>query len=188
MKQALLVIDFINDIMHPDGKISRCADYVMQNNVIDNANKVIATARKQNLPIIHVRVGFSENYIECPKHSPLFAKAPEFKALQLGTWGTAFHDNMDVQAQDTVIIKHRVSALYATPLATVLGAQQIEHVIIIGVSTDNTVELTAREAHDRDYKVTVIADACGTVNEVRQQAALETIGRIADVKTVAEFV
>ncbi len=65
---ALIVIDFINDIVHPEGKIPSCAEYVEKYDVIANANKYISEARKDVIPIIHVKVGFSKNYMELPKN------------------------------------------------------------------------------------------------------------------------
>lgn len=47
MESALIVIDFINDIVHPQGKIPSCADQVNQNKVIENANQAIAWPGKK---------------------------------------------------------------------------------------------------------------------------------------------
>ncbi len=182
MNTLLLCIDFINDIIHPKGKIAASAKFVAEHQVIQHANAAIATARVKNIPIVFVKVGFSPNYIECPAHSPVFAKAKELGALQLGTWGTELHEELDVQPNDTIIMKHRVSALYATSLATILTAQRIEKVIICGVSTNMTVETTTRELHDRDYQVIVLSDACGATTQEIHTASLTTLARIATVQ------
>ncbi len=179
MKAILLVIDFINDIVHPDGKRSATAPYVADNHVMQHANEAIAIARKKNISIIHVKVGFSPSYIECPLHSPLFGTAKESNALQLGKWGTEFHEEMNVQEGDTVIVKHRVSALYATPLETILTAKQIDTVIVSGVSTNMAIDTVTRELHDRDYKVIVVKDACGAATLEAHAATLATLERIA---------
>ena len=93
-------------------------------------------------------------------------------ALKLGSWGTEFCRDLIIKENEPVIIKHRVSAFYATDLETLLRSNRIEHIILLGVSTNNAVELTAREAHDRDYQVTIIADACETNSDEAQQASL----------------
>ncbi|WP_425536932.1 cysteine hydrolase family protein [Francisella-like endosymbiont] len=41
----------------------------------------------------------------------------------------------------------------------------IDHVIICGVSTSYVLESTVRELYDRDFKVTVITDACNTASQ-----------------------
>ncbi|QGP49938.1 Isochorismatase family protein YecD [Piscirickettsia salmonis] len=180
-KTAVLVIDFINDIVHSDGKIAKAAFYIQQNNTLEKVNQVIHLGRDHHYPIIFVTVGFSENYIECPTASPVFQYAPKLAALKLGEWGTATHEALDRQADDIDVIKHRVSAFYNTKLEAVLRAQNIERLIIMGVSTDMAVQLTAREAHDRDYEVIIVEDACATADANLHQMTVGALARIATV-------
>jgi len=187
MNRILLVMDFINDIVHPDGKIARSSAYIKEHKVIEKANSLIAWARTENIPIGFVTVGFSQGYPECPLMSPVFGKALEFKALQLGEWGTEFIEMLDVQSADVVITKHRVSAFYGTKLLPFLYAQEAKQLILCGCSTDMVVQSTARDAHDRDFQVTIAADACGAADAQTHQTALDLCARIAtisDVKTV----
>lgn len=181
MKTALLVIDFINDIVHTDGKIAASAALVKEYQVIEHANDMIALARKNNILTTFVKVGFHSGYLECPAHSPIFGKAKEFKALQLNTWGTEFHEKLDFKKDNQVVIKHRVSAFYSTSLETLLRANKIENIILTGVSTDLAIQTTAREAHDRDYRVQIIADACGAASKEVHENTLKLLQRIADV-------
>ena len=187
MSKLLLVIDFINDIVHPEGKRSSVAPYVTEHQVIQHANQAISFARSNDIDIVHVKVGFNSNYKECPTNSPLFSSAKKDDALLLGTWGTEFHKDLDVQESDTVIVKHRVSALYATPLETILRASHVEQVYVCGVSTNMAIETVTRELHDRDYQVVVIQDACGAANEEVHKASLFTLSRIATVCNAEEL-
>ncbi|WP_116963658.1 isochorismatase family cysteine hydrolase [Fastidiosibacter lacustris] len=189
MKKILLVIDFINDIVHENGKLgTNFSPFLQKYAVLDHANQAISHARKQDILIAHVKVGFSRSYIECPQHSPIFGNAKKFSALMLDTWGTKFHEKIDVQIQDHILVKHRISSFYNTDLECVLRANQIEEIIITGVSTDMAVELAAREAHDRDYIVTVLKDACGAHSEEKHEASINNILRIAQVKTIDDWI
>lgn len=187
MNSLLLTVDFINDIVHPEGKFASAAQYVLENNTLQQAHQAIQFCRQQTIPIIHVKLGFSPNYLECPQNSPLFTKAKKLGALKLGEWGTEFHEVMDIKPQDNIIIKHRVSALYATPLASILTANQIDQVFIAGVSTNMAVETVARELHDRDYQVVIIEDACGAASKENHQAALNSLSRFSKIICVAEM-
>ncbi len=180
-KTALLVLDFINDIVHPEGKIAGSANFIKEHHVFEKANKVIAFARQHTIPIVFVKVGFSQGHAECPENSPIFGGAKKLQALQLNTWGTEFYAGIDVQPQDLMMVKHRVSAFYGTALEAFLRANKIEDLIIIGVSTDMAVQTTAREAHDRDYQVTIVADACAAGNQENHDDALRLVGRVAKV-------
>lgn len=180
-RTALLVLDFINDIVHLEGKFTATAKFVHEHHVMDHANQVIAFARKKHIPVLVVRVGFSPGYLECPSNSPLFGKAKEYKALALNTWGTEFHEKMDIQPQDLIITKHRVNAFYATPLEAFLRANQVQHLILTGVSTDMAVQTTARDAHDRDYLVTIVSDACGAGSMESHTFTLKELEQVATV-------
>ena len=185
----LLVADFINEIVDPKGAFgAHNAARIIEDKTIEKANRAIAWARKHAVKIAHVKVGFSENYTECPKNSPMFGKAPEYGVLKLESWGTEFHKDMNVKAEDAIIVKHRVSALYGTKLEPLLQANNIEHVIISGVSTTYVVEATARELHDRDYAVTVISDACNAATKSAHEASLEALSRFCRILTVDKLI
>ena len=157
---ALIVLDLENDLIHPEGKLARNAKMVIENSVIAKTNAAIQWARQRDALVIFVRVGFSQDYVECPTASPLFSYVQQAKALQLNTWGTELDSHLDVGENDVMITKHRVSAFYATPLQAILTARKIQQVMLCGVSTDFAVQTTAREAHDRDYQVSIVQDAC----------------------------
>ncbi len=183
-KTLVLAADFINDITNIKGALgSIYGDGVASAGTIKNANKLINWARKNGIKIAHVKVGFSEKYQECLPTHP----AAQNGILKLGTWGTEFHPDLDVQPNDHIVIKHRISALYGSNLEPYLRANRIEHVIVCGVATDLVVESTVRELGDRDYKVTVISDACNTSSDQKQAASLNAMTRFATIQTINEF-
>lgn len=81
-----------------------------------------------------------------------------------------------------------MSALYGTDLELILRANNVEHVVVCGVSTSYVVESTVRELHDRDYKVTVIADACNAASQEVHNASLANLSRIADIVNIDDFI
>jgi len=181
MTTALLVIDFINDIAHPNGKIARSAERIAKNKVIEKTNGAIAVARKRNWLLVFIKVGFHPGYPDCPKHSPLFGPAASHGALLLGTWGTHFHERLAVQASDLVVIKHRVSGFYATPLEALLRAQNVHRLVLTGTATNMAIEHTARDAHDRDYSVLILQDGCEAATDEAHRAALESMSRFSKI-------
>ncbi|PLP98305.1 cysteine hydrolase family protein [Cupriavidus pauculus] len=187
MQTALVVLDLINDIVHAQGKLagSGTAAQAAARNLVTACNAVIAHARARQWPVIFVKVGFSEGYAEHPKDSPVFGKARAAGALKLGGWGTAFVDGLDVQPDDAVVNKHRVSAFYGTGLEAILRARHVNRLVLTGISTNWAVEATAREAHDRDYKVVVVENACAARSEDDHRQALKNLGAIGTVTTVA---
>ncbi|MGY1494963.1 isochorismatase family cysteine hydrolase [Aeromonas dhakensis] len=187
MQNALLVIDFINDIVHPNGKIASSATHTSEKNAIANANKAMTYARQHGWLVILVKVGFESNYHTHPKNSPMFGKAKQFGALALGQFGTEFHAELDVQTSDYVIEKPRVSPFYGTALEPALRANKIEHLYVCGVSTEWAIQATVRDGHDRDYLITIIEDACAAGSEEEHQQSILMLSRIATVIPVANL-
>lgn len=188
MKTAVITLDIINDICHPDGALARYADRIEQNKVINNINQILAWGRQNDMLIVHVRLGFRPNYQDGSVVSPIFKFAKEKQILKVSEWGSQFCDILDRNDEDVEIIKHRVSAFYGTDLDLILRANKIEQLVLTGVATNNAVELTAREAHDRDYAVTVVGDATESANNAEKDASLHFLSRIAEVTTTALLV
>ena len=181
MQSCLLVIDFINEIVHENGKAPSCASYVKNHDVIAKANQAIRVFRDQANLIIFVKVGFSAGYKELPKQSPIFSGALAKNAFKIGEWGTEFHESLDYNSSDAMVVKPRVSAFYATPLEAFLRANQIDTIFLSGVSTNNAIQATARDAHDRDYRVMILEDACGAKD---QQYHENTLMLLKDFSTI----
>ncbi len=181
MNTALLVIDFINDIVNPLGKIPSCAAQVIEKNTIKQANKAIHFARSQHWLVLPIKVGFSVNYAEMPKNSPIFSKAQQFQALALNQWGTEFDTELAIASTDCVIIKHRVSPFHGTQLDLVLKTQAIERLVVCGVSSAWAIQAAAREGHDRDYSIVILENACAAASEQEHGIAMEQLARIATI-------
>ncbi len=183
MNSALILIDFINEIVHENGKLAKkgYSDFIKNNNVFQNLSRAIIKAREQKLLIVHVRIGFSPTYIEQPKSSPLFGKAHEFQVLKLESWATQFHEQLNINEDDIIITKHRVSAFYSTPLDLILKNNRIDSIFVAGVATDLAVSNSVRDAHDRDYNVTILTDCCAAANDEDHKNALLSLSKIANL-------
>ena len=188
-KPALLVIDFINDVVSLESKIAGAgnAAFAAEHQVIERANQAIELARAAKIPVIFIKLGFSQGYPECPPQSPMFGGLKDKGLLQLGTWSSDYHPDLAIRVEDISVVKHRVSAFYNTDLESILRAQGIDTVIIAGVSTAMAVEHTVRDAHDRDYQVIVLSDACAAVNQAQHDAALMLMGRLCKIIKTTEL-
>lgn len=188
MTQALLLIDLINDIVSPGGKLAGKGyeAFAIRHNTLARAAALLAHARQRNDFVVHVRIGFSPHYGEQPKDSPLFGHAHRLGALQLGTWGTAFHPHVEPLPDEAVLVKHRVSAFVGTPLDLWLRSRGIKHVLIAGCSTDVGVQTTARAAHDLDYACTIVGDCCLAPCDEDHEQTLRMIAKVARVQTLNE--
>jgi nicotinamidase-related amidase len=181
--KALLCLDLINEIMDPSGKFAGHGYPVFSesHNSLAEVAKIQSRFREAGCQVIHVKVGFTPGYLECPSRSPLLGGAKAAGALALGAWSTEFCSKVAPRPGELVVVKHRVGAFHATPLDLILSTLQVEELFICGVSTDLAVNSTARAAHDLDYVVTVIANCCVAANDQDHNAALMALRKIAKV-------
>jgi nicotinamidase-related amidase len=188
-RSTLVLIDFINDIVHPDGKLAGkgYSDFISRHGTLDKVATLLAHARSKGIDAIHVRIGFSPDYKEQPLGSPLFGHAGKLGALKLGGWGTEFHPLAAPHAGEAVMVKHRVNAFVGTPLDVLLRTRGVTNVVVAGCSTDVGVQTTARMAHDLDYGCTVIGDCCAAPKDEDHEPTLRMLAKVARVTTLAAF-
>lgn len=110
MNTALIGLDYIVDIMHPDGRIARCAEQAALRGVVARFNRALAVAEQRGWLRIAVRVGFEPGYPDLPEHSPIFAAAQALGALDLCGRGCAFHPDLKRDAVQMEVLKPRISA------------------------------------------------------------------------------
>ena len=182
--KALVVIDYINEITHPEGKLSGkgYTDFIKESDTFTYLNDLILRFREEKNLIIFVKVAFKEDYSDHPTSSPLFGKAKEFNALQNDTWATEFNGQLGVQEDDLIVTKNRVDAFHNTDLLEILRQNNITDVHIAGVATDLAVEAVARTAHDNDFLVTIESQACAAANKEDHENSLATMSKIAVIK------
>jgi nicotinamidase-related amidase len=184
----LLVMDMMNDLVHPDG--ANANTYVArarERGLYANTVRAIAAARAAGVKVGYVRVGFSPDYRECPPASPIFSKARDAGLFKLGTWGTEVYHEFAPQPGDFDIVKHRVSPFYGTSLEPILRAQGVASLVLCGVSTNGVVQGAAREGHDRDYACTILEDCCCGATDEEHRFALAGLRRYAEITTAGEL-
>jgi nicotinamidase-related amidase len=185
MRSIYLVLDMENDLVAEDGPNGKgpLGQQVQGRGIIGKTKTAIAKARAAGLPIGFVRVGFSPDYREAPDTSAIFSGAKQHGLFKLGTRGTEVHAELAPLPGDFDIVKHRVSPFYATNLEAILRAHRIERIFCSGVSTVAVVQGTVRDAHDRDYVVTVLEDCCASGSAEDHDAAIRTLQRFCAFST-----
>lgn len=185
-----LVMDMENDLVHsdgPNGKSPLGAE-VQARHIVERTAAAIGKARAAGARVGYVRVGFSPDYRECPPNSPIFTPARQNNLFKLGTWGTEIHPALAPREGDLMVIKHRVSAFYATTLEAQLRALGITRIYCSGVSTQGVVQATVREGHDRDYEMIVLEDCCAAHSAEEHRNSMGTLARFCTITTSADVV
>nr|WP_199081966.1 isochorismatase family cysteine hydrolase [Pedobacter sp. ASV19] len=156
--------------------------------IVTNTAKAIAKARDHKIPVIYVVVGFRQGSPEISMNNKSFAASKErFESVDMAEF-VKIHEGLKPKADEVVVTKRRFSAFTGSDLEVVLRAYGAQHLVLTGISTSGVVLSTLREAADKDYRLTVLADCCADGDaEVHQVLTAKVFPRQADVLTVEEW-
>jgi nicotinamidase-related amidase len=173
---ALLIIDMQKGMLSPT--------LPPRNNPQAEANigRLLAAWREAGKPVVLVRhISRSATSVFAP-----------------GQPGAEFQERFAPLALEHIVEKNVPDAFVNTGLERWLHVRGIRDVVIAGVSTNNSVEATARTAGNLGFSTVVVADACFTfdkadfggtlrsADEVHLMALANLHGEYADVRTTAD--
>lgn len=177
---ALLIMDIQNSI------VSRYGD---SKDLINSLKGAIGTARAAHIPVIYVVVGFRKGMPEISADNKSFTAAK-----QNGTQAKGLEEPISIysavapQPGDIVVTKRRISAFTGSDLEVILRGLNVRHLVLTGLSTSGVVLSTLREAADKDFRLTVLSDGCGDLdNEVHTVLLTKVFPRQADVMSSEEW-
>lgn len=187
---ALLVIDMQNRAVHPEHHA--LAEYLqrhfpllyayhstrLRELVIPNIAKLLSFFRWRGLRIVYLTLGPTlpdgEDIISPIKKG--YRRIEDVSGIQpLPPVGSAAHSiisELRPRPEDLVVNKTSASAFNSTLLEGTLRTLQIDSLICTGLATNACVELTARDAADRGFRVAIVDDATVTFDKAMHDACL----------------
>ena len=177
MKSALLLLDLQNEMVDPNGKVGAhgLAAIVEERGVLRNARRALEGARRAAMPVVHVRLGFRADYLDCLSVAPRIDTLKANRAAIAGEWGSEFHASVAPADNELVITKQCVNPFFNTGLLPWLLQNQIQRLYLGGVATNLVVESTVRFADDAGFAPVVIRDLCASPNPAWHDFAIANI-------------
>ncbi len=185
---ALLLCDLQNDFIHPDGAYAQGGQKA----------EAIAALPERLAPL--ARAMRARGGLVLATHFTLFPGrggepmiAPHLKQLRPflkrgdfmpGSWGQATVEAL--QPLDGAVEKVAYSAFYMTRLEWLLRKLGVEHLIVAGIVTNGGVASTVRDAHVREFGLTVLEDGCAAFSPEIHATAIAALKPVARIATVAE--
>ena len=169
-KAALLVVDMQNDFVHPDGAFPIGGTQP----VLENLSRLIPLFRSLGRPVFFTR------HVSDPETNPIELLVYPGMArggLRHGTWGWEIHPSLAPLPGEDVIDKRRFDAFLGTDLEERLRSAGVEDLLVGGCQTQICVDTTARSASCRDFRVTLLSDACATRSPALHLPALQAFHR-----------
>ena len=188
--KALIVVDMQNGFLKPDGFMAKAGLNIDQCIAAIKPNqRVIAACRAAKIPVILTRYTLRPDYKDAGLLGDIYPALKESGAMVVGTRDWEIADELKPMPGDIVLDKQRYSSFYNTNLEVTLRALGVTLLVVTGVTTNICVESTVRDAFFRDFKVTVLEDCVGAVDEMMQQGPLHSFRYgFGDVITSDEFI
>jgi nicotinamidase-related amidase len=166
-KMALLVMDV---------QVGIVTRYAQTGDILTPISTAITAARAASIPVIYVAMAFRPGYPEVsPRNKSFSAIKQQQSSLSAPMTTMEIHPAIAPQPTDIAVTKRRVSAFSGSDLEVVLRAQDISHLVLCGIATSGVVLSTLREAADKDYQLTVLADCCVDNDEEVQRVLLSKV-------------
>ena len=148
----------------------------IEQSVLPSVQRLRARFTALQRPVIHVTIGAAHpQALDAPVHMRrLFVEFDN----HLGSRQHEILDELKPLPGEYVVRKTTIGAFASTNIDSLLRALGCEQLYLAGVSTNMCVETTAREAADRGYLVTLVADACGTTHEDLHQVPMRNFQRL----------
>ena len=169
LKDALLLVDVINDFLHEDG------DALLRSFRARHAGLLAAidAARRAEIPIVYAND--NHGVWDGDVHRLVRHAVGEGKGGELV-------GEVAPQAGDRFVVKPRYSAFDHTPLDLILFDLGIDRILLGGTATEGCVVQTAIAGRELGFKISVLTDACATIDERLEQVALEYLEAVVGAR------
>lgn len=132
------------------------SDYAMPPKFVRNVQRVISKARREKIPVFHVRYVVS---------SPKKTKALPFKSEIRPSQGSSYRRSGQLmpwtrKRGDSVCTKHTYDGFYQTKLHSMLRKKGVRTLYVAGMDTGVCVLNTMLSAFNMGYRVRLIESAC----------------------------
>jgi nicotinamidase-related amidase len=170
MREILLVVDVVNDFDHEDADALLASFRARLSAMVDALDQ----ARASRLPVVYANDpanGWDGDAPGLVRH-----------AIEKGAGGDVVAALAPAPG-DRFIFKPRYSAFDHTPLEPILRSEGVERILLAGATVEGCVVQTAIDARELGFQVTIITEACATVDEQLEEIALAYATRVGGVRT-----
>jgi nicotinamidase-related amidase len=156
--------------------------------LVARAQNLLTKARAAGLKIIYVNVSLRAGYPEVSERNKRFSAIKKSQFLKPGAECEP-DPGVPPQPEDVLVAKRRFSAFTGSDLEVVLRANNVNHLVLFGVSTSGVVLSTVRQAGDADYEMTIIKDLCADGDAIVHEVLFEKIFPVqADIMSSDDFI
>ena len=181
-RTALLTIDLQYLDAHAEGWIGRIASAagrpeLMQerwdliNAILPNVRRCQDAFRAAGEEVIHVRVAYRTD--DGRDAGKAFMPTADLEPVPREPMDDELLPEVAARGDEMIFSKTSASVFNSTEIDNVLKRMGITHLVFTGIVTEGCVELSARDAADKGYTVSLVHDACTSSTRDLHENALE---------------
>jgi nicotinamidase-related amidase len=179
---ALLIADFYADQMSK-------LPHAVNRKCLEKTLALRQAARTAGMLICYSATVFRPGYIEISDRNKLFSERKRSGVPAIADPLKVIHPQMQPAEGEPVVGKHRVNAMFGTDLRMILGARNVDTLILLGFATSGVVLSTTRYAADSDYRLYIVEDCCADTDPaVHDFLCTKIFPRQADVVQSADVI
>ena len=152
IRPALVIVDFVMAYLEKSSPLYAAAEEALGSN-----ERLLAAARAARIPVIFTNVVYQPGGAD---GGLFYKKIPALHVFVKGSPLGDFPPTLMPQDGEVVISKQYASAFFGTSLASTLRAQNVDTLIVTGLSTSGCVRATALDALQHGFAPFVVRDAC----------------------------
>ena len=184
---ALILIGYQNDYFARDGILHSVIEEATRvHGVLDNTLELLSKLALTRIPLITTPIQFTPDYHELVEPIGILKTIKDVGAFKEGTTGSATIDEFKSYRERIIEVpgKRGLNAFSNTDLERILREKQIENIVLAGAVTSICIDSTGREAFERGYKVTQLANCTSGRTLIEQEFYCENVFPLyAEVKT-----
>ena len=163
-RPALLIIDFVNAYLERESPL-----YAGVESALASTERVLTAARRVGVPVIFTNVEYAPGGVD---GGVFYRKVGALKCFEKGSMLSGFPDILTPAKDEIVVTKQYASAFFGTSLGATLTSQNLDTLIITGVSTSGCVRATAVDAIQHGFIPLVVREAVGDRDARPHEASL----------------
>ena len=179
---ALLIADFYANQMSK-------LPHAVNRKCVEKTLALRQAARAAGVLVCYSATVFRPGYIEVSERNKTFSERKRSGGPAINDPLQIIHPQMQPAEGEPVIGKHRVNAMFGTDLTMILGARNVDTLILLGFATSGVVLSTTRYAADADYRLFIVEDCCADTDPaVHDFLCTKIFPRQADVVQSADVI
>ena len=179
---ALLIADFYAEQMSK-------LPHAVNRKCVENTLALRQAARAAGILICYSATVFRPGYVEVSERNKTFSERKRTGGPAIADPLKVIHPQMQPAEGEPVVGKHRVNAMFGTDLRMILGARNVDTLIMLGFATSGVVLSTTRYAADADYRLFIVEDCCADADPaVHDFLCAKIFPRQADVVQSADVI